>query len=249
MATTGDAPLERLARELSSLARDLPTERTPEAVMRRITRTAVELDGADFACITLRVGRRHLETRAATDELALRVDQAQYDTDEGPCLDSIRAQRTVRCDDLAQDPRWPRFTQQVLDLGLRSFLSLELVNATSSLGALNLYARRPAAFTPASEAVAVLLASYASVAVGHHLKVANLRSALGVRDLVGQAKGILMERYGIDSGAAFSLLATASQHHNHKLTDLASHLIATGELLAVDGTPEPRRSADGSPTP
>jgi len=71
------------------------------------------------------------------------------------------------------------------------------------------------------------------------LQVAQLEQALASRDLIGQAKGILMERYRIPADEAFERLRTASQHSNRKLAALAGDLAATGQWPP----PSPRTSS------
>ena len=98
-------------------------------------------------------------------------------------------------------------------------------------GALNIYARPPHAFTPNSIHTGVLLAAHSALAIAAATTSADLRIALESRDVIGQAKGILMERFKITSTEAFDLLITASQHTNRKLRDVAADLTDTGALL------------------
>jgi GAF domain-containing protein len=118
----------------------------------------------------------------------------QYETGEGPCLDAARHQETVRSDDLRTDTRWPRFARQAAALGVRSMLSFQLFAGGDSFGALNLYAADPAAFGPDSEKTGLLLASHAALAMAAARTEAGLLTALDSREMIGQAKGILMER-------------------------------------------------------
>ena len=133
-------------------------------------------------------------------------------------------------DDLTTDERWPVFTAGAVDFGIRSMLSLHLYTDRESFGALNIYARQRHAFTPDSVATGVLLAAHCAVAIAATTASANLRIALESRDVIGQAKGILMERHKITPTEAFDLLITASQHSHRKLRDIAAHLTETGAL-------------------
>jgi GAF domain-containing protein len=168
---------------------------------------------------------------AATSELARRLDDLQQETHEGPCLDAMYEQHTVRVDDLAHDPRWPLLGPRVIaELGMASMLCLQLFVHEGDLGALNVLARRPGAFTDESERIALLFASHAAIAVADAQHSNHITAALGSRDVIGQAKGILMERYKITEVMAFGLLAEASQDTNRKLHEVAEALAQTGTL-------------------
>ena len=132
--------------------------------------------------------------------------------------------------DLAEERRWPRFAAVAFAAGVRSMLSVTLFLDRGNVGALNLYGRQPAAFNDLDEAIALLLASHAALALAGHDAEQNLIRALDVRDLVGQAKGILMERYKVDAQAAFALLSLSSQNTNQRLTEVARKLTVSGEL-------------------
>ncbi len=109
-------------------------------------------------------------------------------------------------------------------------LCFQLFVHDEDLGALNLVARRPRAFTDESERIGLLFASHAAVAVAGAQDRNHITAALGSRDVIGQAKGILMERYKITAEMAFALLAKTSQDANRKLHEVAEHLTRTGTL-------------------
>jgi hypothetical protein len=97
-------------------------------------------------------------------------------------------------------------------------------------GALNLLARRPGAFTDDSERIGLLFASHAAIALADARDLNHVTIALDTRDVIGLAKGMLMERYKITGEMAFALLAKASQDTNRKLHDVAEHLAMSGTL-------------------
>jgi GAF domain-containing protein len=158
------------------------------------------------------------------------VGQAQYDTGLGPCLDAVYEQQTVRLADMTAEDRWPEFTRRATHLGVRSMLSFQLYVEQDNLGALNLYSRDTNAFDDESEHVGLLFATHAAVAMSGAQQQEQLSRAAAVRDLIGQAKGILMERHKLTADQAFTLLVGASQTTNTKLVDVARHLTETGEL-------------------
>jgi len=117
-------------------------------------------------------------------------------------------------------------------------LSIQLYVEGDDLGALNLYGRAPHAFTDESEDIGLLFAAHAAVAYAGARKSGQLTNALASRDVIGQAKGILMERYAITADRAFLILTRISQDSNRKLFDVASTIVST---RAIPQPPAPRR--------
>jgi GAF domain-containing protein len=219
---------DRLARQLSEIARELHQEDTLQDTLLGIVRAAVDnVPGAQFAGISVVEARRKVSTRAWTDEVVRACDHAQYETGQGPCLDSIYEEQTFRLSDMGVEQRWPEFTKRAVEMRIGSMLSFQLYVSGDNLGALNLYNSSPEAFSDQSEHVGLLLASHAAVAMARAQHEEHLLHAMASRDLIGQAKGILMERYKITANQAFSLLIRASQDTNSKLHVVADHLIAT----------------------
>jgi transcriptional regulator with GAF, ATPase, and Fis domain len=228
----GDAVRDDLSQRLADMARALQRQAGAPAVMELIVSAAARtIPGAEEATISLVQGRRRVASAAATSELARRFDDLQQETGQGPSVDAMYEQTTVRVDDLATDPRWPELARRATaELGVASMLCFQLFVHENDLGALNLLARRTAAFTDESERIGLLFASHAAIAVADARHVNHITTALGSRDLIGQAKGILMERYKITADMAFALLAKTSQDTNRKLHEVAELLTRTGTL-------------------
>jgi GAF domain-containing protein len=201
-----------------------------EKTLRAITSGARDsIPGADSVSISFVTGRE-ARSRAATDDLPLRIDELQSRLDEGPCLDALRDQTTVRVEDVAFETRWPGFAAEAANMGMGSSLSFQLFVLGDNMGALNVYSCRPHAFDDDSEAIGLVFASHASIALSSARQEEHLRRAVDTRDLIGQAKGILMERHRLTAPQAFQLLVRASSHTNRKLFDLAEELTTTGVL-------------------
>jgi hypothetical protein len=234
-ADTGTAVANALAEGLSVLARELEEHDDPETMLAAIVAAAVAMvPGAEEGSISVILGRRQVTSQAPTSELPLRVDAIQEETQQGPCLDAAYEQQTVRVGNLATEDRWPRFAQRASATGAASMLSLQLYVEGDNLGALNLYARSPDAFTDESEQIGLLFAAHAAIAYAGVRKEAQLAQALMSRDLIGQAKGILMERYKITGERAFLLLVRVSQTSNRRLYDVAEELVLQGHFRAPE---------------
>src|SRR5215207_3710395 len=231
--TGQEAGWNELAEKLAELARSMQDEKGLENTLNAIVHAAAEtVPGADEASITAVNGRREVRTIAASGELAPAVDQAQYETGQGPCLSSLYEHETVRLSDMSSEQRWPEFAAQAAKLGTGSMLAVQLYVDGDDLGALNLHSRRTDAFSDESEQVALMFAAHAAVAFAGAQAQDQMQSAVDRRDLIGQAKGILIERYKISGQEAFRLLVVASESTNIKLYDVADYLVNTGELAS-----------------
>jgi transcriptional regulator with GAF, ATPase, and Fis domain len=223
-----------VAQKLSDLARALQDEDDVESTLQAITKAAVgTIPGAQYAAISVVERRREVHTRAGTADVVFKIDQAQYDAGEGPCLSAVYEQPTVRLPDMASEERWPDFTRRAADLGVLSMLSFQLYVQGDSLGALNLYSAEKDAFSDESGHIGLLFASHAAVAMVGAQQQEHMNKAIRARDVIGQAKGILMERYKVTADQAFTLLAQVSQQTNTKLVDIARSLADTGHLRKI----------------
>jgi GAF domain-containing protein len=220
-----------LAQRLTVLARDLQRFSTSQEVLDHIVATVVEMvPGAEDATITVAQQRRTARSAAASSDRARLFDVLQSETSQGPCLDALFEQETLRVKDLTTDDRWPELSARVEELGARSMVCFQLFVTGDTLGSLDVLATEPGAFDDESERVGLLFASHAAIALADAQELENVKEALVNRDVIGQAKGILMERFKITADEAFRLLAKASQQTNRKLNAVAADLAATGTL-------------------
>jgi transcriptional regulator with GAF, ATPase, and Fis domain len=231
----GTADVNELADQLGELARSLQANRDTEELLDEVVRAAVRLiPGVDEASISVVTDKRAVSSRLPTGELPVRVDALQEETGQGPCLDAMYEQQTVRVADMAHEQRWPRFASRAAEIGAASMLGIQLWVEGDNLGALNLYSRRVDAFDDESEQVGLLFASHAAVAYASVQDMNHMRTALTTRDLIGQAKGILMERYKVTGDQAFRMLVKVSNDNNLALRSVAENLAATGVLSGRD---------------
>jgi GAF domain-containing protein len=224
---------DALAVKLRDLSLMLQDQDDVDATLDALLHAAVDtVPGAGFASISSVEGRREVRTLAATSDVARGVDQAQYDTGQGPCLDSLYERATVRVPDMAGEDRWPDFATRARQLGVGGMLAIQLYVRGNDLGALNLHSEQAGTFDDESEHVGLLFASHAAIALVGAQTEQTLRQGLDTRDLIGQAKGILMERHKLSADQAFRLLVHVSQNTNRKLRDIAEDLTTTGALPA-----------------
>jgi len=225
-----------LAREFVALAENLMTAGTVAEVLERVIHAAkAVVPGADLVSVTLRDPDDGFRTPVETDVLATRLDELQYRLDEGPCVAATRkgGLGVVHEPDLLRSDEFPRYGPPARELGAGGVLAVGLFpqGEAPRMGALNLYSREPGALGAADRDLALVLAAHASTALAAtqacaaaDLEAAQLREALRSRDVIGQAKGILMERRGISADEAFDILRRTSQELNVKLAQVAETL-------------------------
>jgi transcriptional regulator with GAF, ATPase, and Fis domain len=224
------------AEVFADVARTLIGEPDVQHTLQRIVDMAVEtIEGCDHAGISFLKGRK-VSTPAASDEVPVLVDAIQYETGEGPCLSAIQDHDVFETGDLAHEKRWPLFAARAQrETGVTSMLSFRLFVAADTLGALNLYAKGPDAFDERSRTFGLVFAAHAAMGLSTAIHEEQMDEALASRDLIGQAKGILMAREGVDADAAFDMLKRASQRLNRKLRDVAGE-IAKGSSSPTGGS-------------
>ncbi len=223
-------PEDPFADRMAELARRLAVPLSLDEVLTGVTRTVLEvIPGADVAGFLLFTKAGKFETKAASSDLMYEVDALQVKHGEGPCIEAAVDELVVRTDDFEREDRWPHYSGEVLTLGLRSALSFKLYTTQRNAGALNIFGFEPKAFGPEDEAVGSVLAAHAAAAIIASRQGEQLQSALSSRDLIGQAKGIIMERYRVDAVRAFELLRELSQSSNVKLVEIAQRVIDTRE--------------------
>jgi hypothetical protein len=200
-----------------------------DATLTAITFASVEvLPEADYASITVRHADDSIDTVAPTDPLVLDLDNKQYELREGPCYDAAVETAHVISPNLASDQRFPKYGPYVVSRGIRAQAGLRLFDAPGSQGALNLYSHHAGAFEDFST-LADLFAHQAAVAIGYAREIADLNDAIRTRTTIGQAVGIIMERYGLNDERAFAFLTRLSQHRNVKLRLIAAEVVADVE--------------------
>ncbi|BDX32839.1 hypothetical protein TUM20985_33860 [Mycobacterium antarcticum] len=212
---------------MADLARTMRRDRSLESVLDEVTAAAVELiPGVDTAGILL-IKRGGFESLSTTSDLPHQLDILQMTFDEGPCVQAALADTVVRTNDFRAEERWPKYSPAVVEIGVLSGLSFKLYTADRTAGALNLFGFQPNDWDVDAESIGSILAAHAAAAIVATQEERQLNAALLSRDQIGQAKGIVMSRFGVDSVRAFEMLRQLSQESNVKLVDIAQRVIDT----------------------
>lgn len=222
---------EDAARELAGAARSMQEAPDPQCTLERGLEVALELiEGARHAGVSL-VRRGTITSPAVTDDVVRRIDALQAAHGEGPGIAAVTGQEVVHSADLAHDARWPRWGPEVAaQTGVHSMLSFPLFTGADTVGALNVYSPLPSAFTTDDREHGFALAAHLALAYVAANEIETLEVALDTRTLIGQATGILMERYDLDGEQAFGVLRRISQESNTKLRLVAQDLVRTRTL-------------------
>ena len=216
---------------VGTLARALHVEDARlEPTLNAITAHAAAAHPAarDAGLILLTGGK--LTPQATTGRAPQLLDMKQQETGRGPCIEAAREQTLICVNDLQRDPRWPEFSAEARACGVSSMLCAPLWVNERTLGTLSLYAPQSAAFGEHDKRIIELFATLAALALAEAQRTGHLRAALLNRDVIGQAKGIIMERYDVDADAAFSTLKRVSQDRNMKLHEIARQVTEIREL-------------------
>jgi GAF domain-containing protein len=191
---------------------------------------AVEIPGAEYAGVTVTRNAKNIETPAATHKWPILLDEIQQRHREGPCLTAAWEEKTIHVADLETDERFPLYRRDVLEhTPVRSVMAFQMFIESETMGALNVYAEQPNAFGQESRAIGLIFAAHTSVAWNSARRDEQFKRALASRDTIGQAKGMIMERYGVDAVQAFDLLRKLSQDSNVPLVQVATELVAKAQ--------------------
>lgn len=209
---------------MSELTRPPAGETDLDKTLAVVTSTAVKLiEGVDFADVML-LDEGNVESVAPTHSLAGALDAAQIRLQQGPCLHAALAQDVVHCPDLTADGQWPQFAAAAVAVGVHSMLSFRLYSHHTGAGALNLFGHTKDPFTADDLLIGAMLATHAANALLAINKQRQFESALASRDVIGQAKGMLMERFEVSAVRAFEMMTTLSQDTNTPLRVIAHRI-------------------------
>jgi GAF domain-containing protein len=203
-----------------------------DATVRRVADIAVAAFPAARSAGISTLIEGEPRTAVYTDDEAPEIDAAQYETGDGPCLDSYRHRVVYRIDDTESEKRWPAFTSAASSHGIRSTISFPMVAHDEPVGALNLYSPEVAGFVGVDEALGVKLGTQAAVLLANaqvywdaYRLTENMQEAMRSRATIEQAKGMIMSRSHCTSEEAFDILVRGSQRENRKLRDIAREIV------------------------
>ena len=213
---------------MAELARTVAAPRSLDEILSEVTASAVDLiPGVDTAGILLISKGGKFESLAGTSDLPHELDELQNTFQEGPCISAAVDELVVLTSDFTEETRWPAYSAAVAKVGVLSTMSLRLYTAERTTGALNCFGFDRREWDVDAQTTGAVLAAHAAAAILARRQEEQLQAALLTRDRIGQAKGMIMERFNIDDLRAFDMLRRLSQDSNTPLVDIAQRVIDT----------------------
>jgi GAF domain-containing protein len=215
------------AQSIAEAARTLYKPLSLDHTLQTIVEVACSsVPGFDHAGIATLEGKRDIETRAFTSDLVLPLDKLQYSLREGPCSAALQGAEVVSVSNLRHEQRWPHYVPHAWEAGVRSQMAVKLYLHEGTLGGINFYSTISDEVSDDAQSLARLFATHAAIALGHAQERETFTEGLQTRRAIGQAIGILMERYEMNEDRVFAFLVRASSHGNIKLRDVAQEVVA-----------------------
>lgn len=225
--------IEDLSEMFTEIVEQLASEPEEDLTLQQVVDQAVATIPGCHSCSIFVRKHGTVEVAANTHEEASRVDDLQFDLDEGPCLNVLGDNEIAVVRDTAVDTRWPRWGEAAREAGVRSSLSVRLAVNDPFHACLNMYSEDVDGFDDDAIDRAVIYARLASVALQNAREISGLRSALHNRLVIGAAQGILMERYGLSLHRSFEVLRRHSNESNTKLSDVAQAVVDGVDIRAT----------------
>jgi GAF domain-containing protein len=235
-AQPGDATAglpSELSSALTQMAGLVLSRETVDTALALVTTLAeATIAGTTGAGVTI-ADEHGKRSRAASNPLVEQADVLQYEFDEGPCLTAWRTRQLVRIDDTTSDARWPSWSSAAARLGVRAVLSVPLAVDDERIGAIKVYSDQPANYGEPDERVMSLFAEQAALLLANTQSMQQARrlsgqltDALGSRDAVVRATGVLLARGAADADAAFIALTDAARRSGRTVQEVARELLA-----------------------
>lgn len=222
---------ESSAEEFARIALELHDQPGLVETVDQVAHFALDAVSCDYADVLFVHRRERIESMASTGDAAEKAGQLQITHREGPALAMTGSDETfIAIRDTRADERWPTWCGEVSQLGIRSVLTVRLATLQNTIGVINAYGEKPECFDADDLAVVYVLAQHAAVALASARQETTLWQAIDARKTIGQAQGILMERFDLTPEQAFGVLRRYSQAHNVKLNRVARLLISTRQL-------------------
>jgi hypothetical protein len=191
-----------------------------------------------------------LETVAASDREAARLDEAQFDLGEGPCWDAVSSGEPVLEPDLRNGPRhnWPALVESLRDERIGAVFAFPMSVGSVRMGAIDLYHAEPQELAETdvrrAAAVAEALSRYVlrrALARAGEVEPAQGTSAFS-RRIVHQATGYVIAQLGVSAEEAELLLQGHAFAAGLSMREVAQAILDGGQpFTRVDDTIEDER--------
>jgi len=223
-----------VAEAIAEAARSMAVHGNPVDTLQAIVRAArTAVPGFNQVSATVVAADGAITTMASTHALAQDLDSLQYELDEGPCLSALRNQELVLAQRLEQEQRWPRYTPRAVEAGIRAQMAVHLIADDEVLGSLNFYSTARDTIHPGAYHRASLFATHAALALGYARRLEATHASAQTHRLIGQAIGMLVERFEIDDERSFYYLVRVAAAGGLELRQVAREVVDQGNRRAA----------------
>ena len=226
-----------VADSLAQAAQAMAVHGNPDDTLDAIALAAqAAVPGFDEVSATVVAEDGAATTMAATSGLVRSLDSLQYKLGQGPCLSAVRQRELVLTQHLDREERWPLYTPRAAELGIRSQMAIHLAADDEVLGGLNFYSTVSDTVHPEAFHRASLFATHAALALGHARSLEAVHASAQTYRLIGQAIGMLVERFELDDERAFYYLVRVASKGGLELREVAREVVDQGNRRAAEAT-------------
>lgn len=172
-------------------------------------------------------------TVCSSDPETAAMDEVQYASKQGPCMEAVLKGQVVELVDFRTETRWPRYIRAMAGRPMRSVLAVPIALKTAGAAALNCYSPHPGPVPEQARKALLEFTTVAARAVTLSVKLqtqaeksADLAAAMESRTAIDLAAGIIMAQTGCTHQQAVEILMKASSNRNEKLRDVALSVLA-----------------------
>jgi GAF domain-containing protein len=227
-----DISLHDVHQALLELGRMRFGDLSVEDAIREIVHTTHAIFDVDGAGLMLADADQHLRIVAASDDRFRHLEELQIRHQEGPCIQAYDLKELIGATDLEQEDRWPLFSRAAVQRQVRAVLASPLPYNQHAVGVVAVLSEQSRPWSPANELALLAFTDLAALLIASVLQgqqqgelADQLQGALHSRQLIEQAKGILMGTQGISARAAYQQLRSAARSQRRKLTEVCAEMI------------------------
>jgi GAF domain-containing protein len=217
---------------LGELGRFRFGEMRVEDALHEIVHTTHTMFGVDGAGLMLTDAEQHLRNVAASDERLAHLEELQIEHAEGPCIAAFEDKELVGVDDLAADPRWPKFSDAAVSRRVQAVLASPLPYNQDAVGVVAVVSEQSRPWSAEGELALLAFTDLAALLIASMMQnqqqselATQLQGALDSRQIIEQAKGVLVGRHGIAPRAAFEQLRAQARAERRKLAAVCAEVV------------------------
>ncbi len=232
--------LHDVRQALEDLGRLRFGEMSVDDAIREIVQTTHSMFSVDGAGLMLCDGDQHLRSVAASDDRFGHLEELQVRHGEGPCIEAYESKKLVGVEDLASDDRWPVFSRAAVARSVRAILASPLPYNREAVGVVAVLSEKTRPWSPEGELALLAFTDLAALLIASMMMgerqsamSLQLQEALTSRQIIEQAKGVLIGTQQISAREAYERLRSQARSQRRKLAVVCAEVVRT----AAEGRP------------